>query len=180
MYFWGGYAPLLRGRIPQEEWDTGVGRSSSIQTVGSTQRTPWLAKPARKNKQKASLANSLQWKNVLKYFWLNAFGRGINSINLSTTIFFNSISQFRWSQAFLENTIFCFTKKSAILVNLKKIFNEKEYFNWYKDFKLPLSECVAFLKSISMSWPWENALVCDIEVWCHWKRTFYSDAWTNL
>jgi hypothetical protein len=68
MYFWGEYAPLLRGRIPHKEWDTGVGRSTSIQTVGSLQRTPWLAKPARKYQQKVSLVNSLQWKNVLKYF----------------------------------------------------------------------------------------------------------------
>ncbi len=67
----------LLGRVPREEGGIHVltGKAATSQTVGSLLRAPWPAKLRRKIWQNVSLANSLQCKNTLNYFQLNAFGK---------------------------------------------------------------------------------------------------------
>jgi hypothetical protein len=77
----------LLGCVPREEGGIHVltGKAATSQTVGSLLRAPWQAKLGRIIWQNLSLANSLQCKNTLNCFWLNALSKvkkNSESINL--------------------------------------------------------------------------------------------------
>ncbi len=82
--FGDGYATLLSGHVAQEGgWDTGVGRSSSINPNSRILFENLLY--GKKLGQMMVSVNSLQLKNAIGYFSSNAFGKVKNLSNLLLT-----------------------------------------------------------------------------------------------
>jgi len=65
-YFWGGYTMWLHRLILQkDQWETGIGRYRSSQTVIIIDK-PLAIKPDQKKLAKSEFSDSLQWKNARK------------------------------------------------------------------------------------------------------------------
>jgi hypothetical protein len=75
--FWVGYSVCLFAHIPQEGgWNKGISMSSSIQPNSSILIENLLgSKACQNNSALSEFFNSPQWKNMLNYFWSNAFDK---------------------------------------------------------------------------------------------------------